>query len=179
MYTGALYDCVEDTIGTAVEYRRNQRVSLIFYQCGACIDTGSQPNNPGAMVQLGWNAGPRHCRVYGLAISYKLKLDTSTKRSHDEDCVGVVTINWNLLKALMPAEVMKETEDNFLRTGLPHMCTPFIAPGIIHFYPNNDYADNTCIGDLGFQITLGNNTFTFPKCVRAPPEAYLVKGYES
>ena len=83
------------------------------------------------MVQLGWNAGPRHARVWGLAVSYRKKLDEEVKASHDQDAIALVTLTWSLAKANLPAQVIEHIEACLKESGLPRIATRNIPDGRI------------------------------------------------
>ena len=61
-----------------------------------------KPGHPGSLVQLGWNAGPKDARVYGLAKSYARSVDSDTMVDRDSDAIAVLTIMWGLVKGLIP-----------------------------------------------------------------------------
>jgi hypothetical protein len=44
------------------------------------------------MVQLGWNAGPQHARVWGLTKSFNRKIDMDTMVERDEDAIALMTL---------------------------------------------------------------------------------------
>jgi hypothetical protein len=82
------------------------------------------------MVQLGWNAGPRHARVFGLAKSYRKKVDPETMVAHDEDIIAALTIMWALVRSVMPSEVMDGVEKDLEESGLPRLATCNIDEGM-------------------------------------------------
>jgi len=90
----------------------------------------TQPDHPGSLVQVGWNAGPRHARVFGLAKSYKKKLDSSTMIERDRDAIAVFTIMWGLVNHAVPAEVMSEVNQRLDSGGMPRMATRNAAPSM-------------------------------------------------
>lgn len=47
-------------------------------------------------MQFGWNAGPRHARVFGLAKSFTKDLDDETKISHDTDIIAAMNLVWGV-----------------------------------------------------------------------------------
>ncbi|KAJ6447320.1 hypothetical protein C8R45DRAFT_803179, partial [Mycena sanguinolenta] len=60
--------------------------------------------HPGEMVQVGWNAGPRHAQFFGLAKSYIRLLDHVTAVGHDEDVNAALTLVWSISKLLLPID---------------------------------------------------------------------------
>jgi hypothetical protein len=83
------------------------------------------------MVQVGWNAGPRHARVWGLAKSFNRKIDKATMIGRDEDVIALLTLCWSLAKASMPREVMDTIEDSLKESGMPRIATRNIPEGKI------------------------------------------------
>ncbi|KAF8228619.1 hypothetical protein L208DRAFT_1111945, partial [Tricholoma matsutake] len=65
----------------------------------------------GEMVQIGWNAGPWHARVWGLAKSFRRKIDHSTMVEQDENAVGLLTLCWSLAKASIPTDITEVLEN--------------------------------------------------------------------
>lgn len=84
------------------------------------------------MVQLGWNAGPRHARVWGLAKSFNRKIDKATMTGRDEDAIALMTLCWSLAKASIPGEVMDVLEDSLKESGMPRIATRNVPEGKIH-----------------------------------------------
>lgn len=82
------------------------------------------------MVQLGWNAGPRHAHVWGLAKSYTKVLDEEIKAGHDEDAVALLTLCWSIAKATVPIQVMGKIERVLEDSGLPRIATRSVNQGM-------------------------------------------------
>ncbi|KAJ7026562.1 hypothetical protein C8F04DRAFT_1190374 [Mycena alexandri] len=102
-------------------------VSVVSTACSERRDI--RPTHPGKLVQVGWNAGPRHCRIFGLAKSYTKNLDPAVARDHDEDVIAAVALTWGLCRALLPAEVISEIDGYLKDSGLPAMATRNVEPG--------------------------------------------------
>ena len=100
-----------------------------------------QPNHDGSMVQLGWNAGPRHARVWGLAKSFNRKIGKATMIERDEDAIALMTLCWSLAKASLPGEVMDILEDSLKDSGMPRIATRNVPEGKIYnlYLPASDY----------------------------------------
>jgi hypothetical protein len=81
-------------------------------------------------VQLGWNAGPRHARVWGLAKSFTKKLNSSDMTEHDADAIALLTLCWSQAKTHMLTEIMGEIEKNFEESNLPRIATRNIPEGM-------------------------------------------------
>ncbi|KAJ7436557.1 hypothetical protein FB451DRAFT_1061694, partial [Mycena latifolia] len=116
----------------------------------------------GSMVQFGWNAGPRHARVFGLAKSFTKDLDDSTKIDHDNDIIAATTVVWGVAKAWLPTDITEAIDSQLAESGMPRIAS------------RNDYPPGT-----GFQIKLNGTQYAFPSFERAPPEAYLTRDYSA
>ncbi|KAJ7856995.1 hypothetical protein B0H13DRAFT_1641226 [Mycena leptocephala] len=77
-----------------------------MYFSGA--DSILQPDAPGVMVQVGFNAGPRHAQVFGLAKSYAKCVDDITKVEHDNDIIAATAVVWGVAKAWLPANITEQ-----------------------------------------------------------------------
>ncbi|KAJ7867301.1 hypothetical protein B0H13DRAFT_1724908 [Mycena leptocephala] len=130
-----------------------------MYFSGA--DSILQPDAPGVMVQVGFNAGPRHAQVFGLAKSYAKRVDDITKAEHDNNIIAATTVVWGVAKAWLPANITAQIDSKLLETGMPRMATRNISEG------------------RGFRINLGGCEYSFPSVERAPPEAYLTLDYSA
>lgn len=81
------------------------------------------------MAQIGWNAGPRHATVWGLAKSYTKKLDSTARVEHDKDAISLLTLCWSLSKAYLPAEVILPIETALAVSGMPRIATRNVPEG--------------------------------------------------
>lgn len=81
------------------------------------------------MSQVGWNAGPRHASVWGLAKSYTKKLDDVTKIEHDKDAISLLTLCWSLSKVYLPAEAILPIETALAKSGMPRIATQNVPEG--------------------------------------------------
>ncbi|KAF8218363.1 hypothetical protein K438DRAFT_1925472 [Mycena galopus ATCC 62051] len=140
----AILEWLQHTVDVATEERRNVR-----------------PGHPGKMVQVGYNAGPRHAHVFGCAKSYNKNLDETTKINHDHDVIAAVNIVWAASKAWLPTDITDNIETHLCENNLPRIATRNIPAG------------------TGFQLELGGQKYSFPQYERAPPEAYLTKDYSA
>jgi hypothetical protein len=133
-HSGALYEWASGVVAQACYDRRNVRVCYaLFFEYLFLIIW--QPNHDGSMVQLGWNAGPRHARVWGLAKSFNRKIDNATMIDRDEDAIALLTLCWSLAKASMPGEVIDVLDDSLKVSGMPRIATRNVPEGKIHnFY---------------------------------------------
>ena len=89
-----------------------------------------KPDHPGSLVQLGWNAGPRNARVYGLAKSYTRLVDSDTMVDRDSDAIAVLTIMWGLVKGLIPQDIVSAVNQCLDAEGMPRIATRNVKPGM-------------------------------------------------
>lgn len=104
-----------------------------------CLLTSSKPTHEGSIIQLGWNAGARHLKVWGLAKSWNKKVDSKTMVQHDEDAIALLTVCWSLAKAHFPSDVMEYIEKCLEDSGMPHLATRNVSEGLwihVHSYKN-------------------------------------------
>ncbi|KAA1467875.1 hypothetical protein DENSPDRAFT_770300, partial [Dentipellis sp. KUC8613] len=113
----------------------------------------------GTLVQLGWNAGPRHARVWGLAKSYTKSYDQPTREAKDHDAVAALSLFWRFLEACMPQELIDPVSSELKAAGMPKLATRDIEAG------------------AGWQFRLNNKFYRFSLAERAPPEGYMGQGY--
>ncbi|KAJ7511958.1 hypothetical protein B0H11DRAFT_1700203, partial [Mycena galericulata] len=123
----------------------------------------------GHMAQIGWNAGPRHARVFGLAKSYTKNLDDKTKIDHDHDAIAAANIVWGVSKTWFPTDTINNIEKKLSESGMPRIATRNVSE--VHSSPS-------CLG-TGFSLELGGREYSFPDYERAPPEAYLTRDYSA
>ncbi|KAJ7065950.1 hypothetical protein B0H15DRAFT_794486, partial [Mycena belliarum] len=121
----------------------------------------------GAIVQLGWNAGPHHARVFGLAKSYTKKLDKTAAAMHDEDAIAAIALTWGFCKALLPTDVMDEIEGCLDAAGLPRMATRQVEEGPQIFHRQ------------GYRFLIGEDEYSFPEVERPPAEGFLSQDYSA
>ena len=81
------------------------------------------------MVQIGWNAGPGHACVFGLAKSYTVKIDQQTAIEHDQDVIAALTLTWSIAKAFLLTEMISSITDAVGEIGLPKLATHNVAEG--------------------------------------------------
>lgn len=78
------------------------------------------------MVQLGYNAGPRHCCIFGLANNFKLaKLALEVKGQQDEQAIGALSFFWHLVQPHAPHEVVHSVETAIEMSGMPEINSRF------------------------------------------------------
>ncbi|KAF5389738.1 hypothetical protein D9757_005999 [Collybiopsis confluens] len=110
-----------------------------------------RPTHDGVMNQIGLNMGPRHCRVFGAAKSFTKKLTDEQMISHDHDIIGAVSVFWAICQAILPEDIRSTINQYMEDEQLPALQTRNVEPG--------------------------REAFFFPYAPRAPPEAYINKGY--
>ncbi|KAJ7754866.1 hypothetical protein B0H16DRAFT_1831642 [Mycena metata] len=79
---------LKDVVDVAVTERRNVR-----------------PVAPGKMVPVGFNAGPRHAQVFGLAKSFTKLLDNITKTEHHSNIIAATTTVWAAAETWIPTDI--------------------------------------------------------------------------
>lgn len=169
---------LKDVVDVAVAERRDVRVrdfSLFIH-----VLISSQPDAPGKMVQVGFNAGPRHARVFGLAKSYTKPLDNTTKTEHDNDIIAATTTVWAAAKTWLPTDITQRIDDELERHSMPRIATRNVNEGI-QFIHNSMLTTYSlyCLSGPGFVLGLNGITYSFPEIERAPPEAYLTVDYSA
>lgn len=81
------------------------------------------------MVQLGWNAGPRHARVWGLAKSFTRALPNDVKLRRDRDAVAMLSMVWGIIRTHMPRDSVDKMETVLENVGMPSMATRTVDAG--------------------------------------------------
>jgi hypothetical protein len=110
-------------------------VYVLFFPCLPQIfSVIAQPTHNGTMVQLGWNAGPRHAHIWGLANSYMKNLGEEMKAEHDKDAVALMSLCWNIAKATLLVEVTRHIEELLAEHSLPCIAAHGALEGLKAFY---------------------------------------------
>ncbi|KAG0701054.1 hypothetical protein DFH29DRAFT_1000545 [Suillus ampliporus] len=145
----------------------SQRPDLLTY-VNSVIDEavndrrGVRPTHVGELIQFGWNAGPRHARVFGLVNNLANKrLPMTERQEKDSRALGILTLSWNLLVPSLPAEVSMACIQAMDEAGLPPMAVR---------------GDST---DSGYTLDLPNGPLCFSTAARAPSEGYMSQNYAS
>ena len=81
------------------------------------------------MVQIGYNAGPRHARVFGPAKSYDKVIDLETMIQHDEDAISAMALTWGVCRAFFPTDVIATIDGHLKDAGLPAIGTRNVESG--------------------------------------------------
>ncbi|KAG1720219.1 hypothetical protein EDB19DRAFT_2044708 [Suillus lakei] len=95
--------------------RCSQRPDLLTYVNDVIDEAvndckGVRPTHGGELIQFGWNAGPRHARVFGLVNNLTNKrLSMTARQQKDSRALGILALSWNLLVASLPAEAIAQT----------------------------------------------------------------------
>lgn len=130
------------------------------------------------MAQLGYNAGPRHARVWGLAKSYVRDLPMDTKMQHDRDCIALMSMSWGMIRTHMHSEDVDAFEKVLDDVNMPRMATRSVEEGWHSSLCSVYIKELTLVGD-GYEFVLDGQRFSFPLAPRAPPEGYLVQAYSA
>jgi hypothetical protein len=143
--------------------------------------TPSKPTHEGSIVQLGWNAGARHLKVWGLAKSWNKKVDRETMVQHDEDATALLTVCWSLAKAHFPSDVMEYIEKCLEDSGIPRLATRNVSEGLWicgHSYRSLlIFLFPSILLGQGYRLEINGKIYQFPAVTRAPPEAYMSQDY--
>ena len=82
------------------------------------------------MVQIGWNAGPRHAQIFGCAKSFTRRLDAKARQAADRDVICALSFMWSFIRRLMPKEPVDAVEKALTDAGLPPLATRDIDAGM-------------------------------------------------
>ncbi|KAI5999430.1 hypothetical protein F5J12DRAFT_724508, partial [Pisolithus orientalis] len=111
----------------------------------------------GKLIQYGWNAGPCHAHVFGLVHNVvNKKLDGEELAAQDKSILGIMSLTWNFLTAVLPKEVIDPVREKIAMAGLPPMASP---------------------GNHGYELELPNGTLSWNTADHAPAEAYMSQNY--
>ncbi|KAJ7735994.1 hypothetical protein B0H16DRAFT_1575033 [Mycena metata] len=113
-----------------------------------------RPDAPGKMVQVGFNTGPRHARVW-----------MTPPKSNINDIIAATTTVWAAAKTWLPTDITHRIDHKLEKHSMPRSATRNVKEGILFF----------C--GTGFVLGLNGVTYSFPDVQRAPPEAYLTVDY--
>ncbi|KAI6125327.1 hypothetical protein EDD17DRAFT_1771376 [Pisolithus thermaeus] len=123
---------------------------------------GVRPTHGGKLIQYGWNAGPRHARVFGLVRNVaNKKLNGEELAAQDKSILGIMSLTWNLLIAALPKEVIDPVKEKLAEASLP----PMASPGNVK--------------EHGYELSLPDGTLSWSTAERAPAEAYMSQNYTS
>ncbi|KAJ7866382.1 hypothetical protein B0H14DRAFT_3593873, partial [Mycena olivaceomarginata] len=117
------------------------------------------PNHPGVMTQAGYNAGPRHALIFGLAKSYTKVLDSATMVQHDEDVISAVSLTWSVCRSFLPTNLISKIGGYLENARMPTMATRNVEPG------------------LGYRLTFQGKELVFPNFERGPSEFIMSQDY--
>jgi hypothetical protein len=84
------------------------------------------------MTQAGYNAGPRHARIFGLAKSYTKVLDSATMVQHDEDVISAMSLTWSVCRSFLPTDLISKIDRYLENARMPTMATRNVEPGEIY-----------------------------------------------
>ena len=83
------------------------------------------------MVQFGWNSGPRHARVFGLAKSFTKDLDDKTMVDHDTDIIAATTVVWGIAKAWLPTDITGTIDTQLAASQMPRIAS-LMSPKVLN-----------------------------------------------
>lgn len=105
-------------------------------------------------MQFGWNAGPHHVTIFGLAKSYVKEIGKNAMIVHDKDLVAVFSIMWGLVESLIPEEVVSEVNMQLDMEGMPRMATCNVKPGKYCSLLTSNSDGYNYFQDLGMSLPL-------------------------
>ncbi|KAF6765611.1 hypothetical protein DFP72DRAFT_1108472 [Ephemerocybe angulata] len=142
-FAAPLLAWLDAVIHAAVGVRRNQR-----------------PNQPGAMVQIGLNMGPRHARVLGWGKSFnKPNLSQEEMTAQDTDFIGAQSLLWLLINSNFPTEVPAAFAAGVADLPYPALGTQNVP------------------SEMGFSFEYDGKDYNFTQAGRAPPEGIALLGF--
>lgn len=112
--------------------------------------------------------------MYGLAKGYTKNIGRDAMIDRDNDAIAALTIMWELIKGLVPGEVVAEVNQHLKDANMPRMATRNVEPGMYHFLATLKEA---LISGSRYHFAMGEKTYSFPDIERAPPEGYMSHDY--
>ncbi|KAI6138993.1 hypothetical protein BKA82DRAFT_155027, partial [Pisolithus tinctorius] len=95
------------------------------------------PTHGGKLIQYGWNAGPHHACVFRLVHNVlNKKLDGEELAAQDKSILGIMSLTWNFLTAVLPKEVIDPVREKIAMAGLPPMASPGNVKGVCLYNSN-------------------------------------------
>lgn len=96
---------------------------------GKAHNQGLQPTHYGEIVQTGYNAGPRHARIFGYAKSFTAsKLSNAAREEQDSQIVGAASLTWQFSRVSLPTEIMDEIDSTLAKHNMPRIATEHVSP---------------------------------------------------
>ncbi|KAJ7787208.1 hypothetical protein B0H14DRAFT_2399805, partial [Mycena olivaceomarginata] len=117
--------------------------------------------HPGVMTQAGYNAGPRHARIFGLAKSYTKVLDSATMVQHDKDVISAMSLTWSVCRSFLPTNLISKINGYLENARMPTMATRNVEPG------------------LGYWLTFQGKELVFPNFEHGPSEFIMSQDYSA
>jgi hypothetical protein len=130
------------------------------------------------MAQFGLNAGPRHVRVFGQAVSIEGLRDYSSAEIYRKnmDAMSALSFVWNKVSKHMPQEVVECHLSDLESASLPPVSSQFLEEGTYWHDPHGTMLTPGATGN-GYLVNLCGKDFVFPHGERTPPEGYLTNSY--
>ncbi|KAJ7315546.1 hypothetical protein DFH08DRAFT_715406, partial [Mycena albidolilacea] len=129
----------------------------------------------GVMTQAGYDAGPHHARIFGLAESYNKALDSATMVQHDEDVISAMSPTWSVCWGFLPTNPISKIDGYLANARMPTMATRNVEPGEIYTYFCS--SPDTCSRGLGYRLTFQGKELGFPNFERGPSEFIMSQDY--
>ncbi|KAJ7793304.1 hypothetical protein B0H14DRAFT_2623002 [Mycena olivaceomarginata] len=93
-------------------------------------------NHPGVMTQAGYNAGPCHAQIFGLAKSYNKVLDSARMVQHDKDVISAMSLTWSVCRSFLHTNLISKIDRYLDDARMPTMVTWNVEPGKELVFPN-------------------------------------------
>lgn len=115
--------------------------------------------------------------MYGLAKGYTKNIGRDAMIDRDNDAIAALTIMWELIKGLVPGEVVAEVNQHLKDANMPRMATRNVEPGMYHFSLYIGNSERSSDFRFRYHFVMGEKTYSFPDIERAPPEGYMSHDY--
>jgi hypothetical protein len=134
-----------------------------------------QPTHPGAMIQFGQNAGPRHLSIFGHVRNLKdAHISAADREKKDQRLLGIFGLVWNLFVAISPAPTIDACNRAMDDSGIPRMETADDNRRMSNFFMLNVSQQML---ESGYTLDFEDGAVTFNTAIRAPCEGYMLQDY--
>jgi hypothetical protein len=84
------------------------------------------------MTQVGYNAGPCHAQIFGLAKSYNKVLDSARMVQHNKDVIFAMSLTWSVCRSFLPMNLISKIDGYLDDARMLTMATWNVEPGEIY-----------------------------------------------
>ncbi|KAJ7717928.1 hypothetical protein B0H14DRAFT_2172494, partial [Mycena olivaceomarginata] len=71
----------------------------------------------------GYNAGPRHVQIFGLAKSFTKVPDSATMVQHNKDVISAMSLTWSVCRSFLPTNLISKIDGYLENVRMPTMAT--------------------------------------------------------